>query len=579
MSSFFETALDLARRGFHVFPLKPRDKSPIVAGGFKAATRDPEQIALWWKRNPDANIGIACEASGLCVVDCDHGLTSWDDFQAWRIRNGLPETFTVRSGRRPEFGVQMYYRGPISTSRWELDGCSGDIKSIGGLVVASPSVHPSGERYQVLADLAIVPTPDVVKQLKKVLEQKAQAPDGLITENRNQALVSRIGKFRVAIPGVSEESTLAFMQQWNLEECAEPMSCDEVEETTRKQFRLYPDAVELPKITLGTPEEKKVITDWRERYHTKDEMENAPKPTFLIDGFLQKDVIASIAAPVGQRKTLIAVNVAHSLVKGAALFDHFAVTQKPTRVLYLCPEMGLISFTDRLRKLGLMEYVGKTLFCRTMNSEGTLTLAELTAEELAGACVIIDTAVRFIQGDEDSSEHMRAFAEECFRLMKSGAASVLVLFHSPKATKQLSELTLENAMRGSGELGAFVSSCWATRLQNPDEPYQSASYLTNVKQRDFESKPFEVMSSKDCRLHIVDAPNTGVKLSSKKPGAQSDADGREADALRVIRDNLDLSLDKIVTKLSDVGIERKRTWVSQKRCEIRGTGVTLSVRP
>jgi hypothetical protein len=314
-------------------------------------------------------------------------------------------------------------------------------------------------------------------------------------------------------------------------------------------------------VTIGSALAEQSKPDWRLRYHSFEEMSNAPKPTFLIDGFLQKDVIASIAAPVGQRKTLIAVNVAHALLTGEPLFDHFAVTQRPTRVLYLCPEMGLRSFTDRLRKLGLLAYVGKTLFCRTMNSEGKLALGELTPEELDGAVLIVDTAVRFIQGDENSSEDMRVLAEDCFRLMKAGAASVLVLFHSPKGTKDISELTLENAMRGSGELGAFVSSCWATRLQNPDEPYQSASYLKNVKQRDFKSKPFEVTSGPDCRLHIVAAPNPGVKLTSKAKKFTGNADGKQAAAEALILANWQLSLDKLVELLKSSGIDRKRDWV------------------
>ena len=89
---------------------------------------------------------------------------------------------------------------------------------------------------------------------------------------------------------------------------------------------------------------------------------------------------------------------------------------------------------------------------------------------------ILHTADRG-KGDENSSEHMRQFAKSVFRLMRDGAASVLLLHHSAKGTKESNELTLENSMCGSGELGAFLSSCWATRLQDPTEPYQSASYV------------------------------------------------------------------------------------------------------
>ena len=68
--------------------------------------------------------------------------------------------------------------------------------------------------------------------------------------------------------------------------------------------------------------------------------------------------------------------------------------------------MGIQSFSERLKRIGLMSYVGKTLFCRTMSS-GVLDLEELTAEQLSGAVVILDTAIRFLKGDENKSEDMR----------------------------------------------------------------------------------------------------------------------------------------------------------------------------
>lgn len=297
-------------------------------------------------------------------------------------------------------------------------------------------------------------------------------------------------------------------------------------------------------------------------------MPSHPQVPFLIDGFLQVDAITALAAPVAQRKSLVALNVAHALCTGEPLFDYFKVMKHPTRVLYLCPEMGIRSFTERLRKIGLMSYVGKTLFCRTMSAEGALELAALTSEELNGAAVIIDTAVRYLKGDENSSEHMRMFAEDIFRLMRDGAISVLLLHHSAKGTKESGELTLENAMRGSGELGAFIACCWATRLQRPDEPYRSASYLRNVKQRDFESKPLEVTSGPDCRLHIVGEPGDHVTLNSKGVGSPADADGRETAALEIIKAHIHLSNAKLSLKLAENGIKRSRTWVGDKKREL-----------
>ena len=43
-----EFALDYARRGWHVFPCKPSDKAPYIAGGLNSATTDPDVIRDWW---------------------------------------------------------------------------------------------------------------------------------------------------------------------------------------------------------------------------------------------------------------------------------------------------------------------------------------------------------------------------------------------------------------------------------------------------------------------------------------------------------------------------------------------------
>ena len=261
--TFLELAFSHIARGLHVLPLKPRGKSPIVSGGCHAAAADESQIRAWWTKTPNANVGIGCGNSNKAVLDIDHGLSSLEDFQAWRMRNGLPETYTVRTGRRPEFGIQMYFEGAMpDVGEWKLDGCSGQVKSLGGLVVEAGSIHPSGETYEVISNLPFAPTPDVVRQLKTdraVIERK---PGEKITENRNNALCSEVSKFRHKVPGVTVDKTLAYFQQWNIEDVAAPMSMDEVEEVVRKQFRLYRDAEQLPQITVNGPKAEPVtVTD------------------------------------------------------------------------------------------------------------------------------------------------------------------------------------------------------------------------------------------------------------------------------------------------------------------------------
>lgn len=253
-----DTALDLARRGFHVLPLVARNKMPIFPGGYKLGTTDADQVRLWWTKNPQANIGIATGESDLLVMDADHGLTSYDDFITWRDRNGLPPTYTVRSGRRPEFGVQMYYRGHITTQgrkTWKLDGCSGDFKSDGGLVVHPPSIHPdSGEAYELLLDLPIADRPESLLTLP-TLEGKEKSGQtngaGLIECNRNEDMCSFIGKVRKQIAQLSEAACLDICFHRNEQYAKGPLPEDELTGIVHKQYRLYPDVGPGAVVTIG----------------------------------------------------------------------------------------------------------------------------------------------------------------------------------------------------------------------------------------------------------------------------------------------------------------------------------------
>lgn len=72
-SELKKAALEYAEMGLAVFPLKPRKKTPIYNGGFHKATTDPEIIKKWWRKNPDANIGIATGqiSGGVFAIDLD----------------------------------------------------------------------------------------------------------------------------------------------------------------------------------------------------------------------------------------------------------------------------------------------------------------------------------------------------------------------------------------------------------------------------------------------------------------------------------------------------------------------------
>ena len=584
MSTLLEVALSCIVRGWHIFPCWPRTKKPMTQHGWHDATLDPRQVEAWWAKTPDANVAIACNPSNLCVVDIDHGLSGPDDLEAWlgalygRRLDVEQTTYAVRTGRRPEFGAQVYFQGAIpDVGLWKQSGCEGQVKSLGGYVMAAGSIHPdSREPYEVFSDWPLADTPDWLRALKP--ERVAVADDEPITSNRNVALTSIAGKLRNA--GLSAAALEVSLLQVNEDRCVPPLDEDEVkriaanaskwELPSTSEVRIGPKMPEV-KTHSGVPaggvnggqEGAVAARDWRSRYMTAAAFENVKPPTFLIDGFLVKGSITMLAGPVAQRKSIIALNVAHALCTGEPLFGYFDVPGGHERVVYLCPEMGAASFVKRIKQIGLGAYIGKTLFVQTM-SEQQSALDELGAE-LPGAVVIIDTIIRFIEGDENKSEDMREFAKRVFRIVSAGA-TVVLLHHSKKGSAG----TLDDGLRGSSELAAFVDSCWVTELEDPKKPYESLSKVRNVKQRDFESDPFKLKPTVGSyQLTMEGEPEPEAALKSK-------ADEAATEVLRkLLSENPRTGVNKLCSALRAAGHGRGAKWVTAVRGGLVGTGVTL----
>lgn len=146
-SGLVDHALGLARRGLAVFPLKPRSKEPATPHGFKDATTDPATIAKWWNANPNYNIAVATGAvSGVFVIDVDGGEGEASLRRLIARYGPLPasiESITGGGGRH----IWLKYAPGLGCTAKRL-GPGLDTRGDGGYVVAPPSIHPSGRRYE-----------------------------------------------------------------------------------------------------------------------------------------------------------------------------------------------------------------------------------------------------------------------------------------------------------------------------------------------------------------------------------------------------------------------------------------------
>jgi Bifunctional DNA primase/polymerase, N-terminal/AAA domain/Primase C terminal 1 (PriCT-1) len=241
VSELGEAAIALAELGYHIFPVRPRDKRPLTQHGFKDATRDERTLLGWWDKCPDANIGIACGPSEIVILDVDPKAGGDpEDVLAERDTAGAP---IVHTGEAPEpdegnpdslagvRGAHVYFRGDLSgTDKLTIDGA--ETRGRQHYVIAPPSRHPSGVAYEgELPSVAeLPPVPKFIREAYPTNNGNGQAPpvDEIITEpGRNQALTSLGGSMRRR--GMTPDEIATALKAVNVSRCRPPLAEVEVE--------------------------------------------------------------------------------------------------------------------------------------------------------------------------------------------------------------------------------------------------------------------------------------------------------------------------------------------------------------
>ncbi len=129
--------------------------------------------------------------------------------------------------------------------------------------------------------------------------------------------------------------------------------------------------------------------------------------------------------------------------------------------------------------------------------------------------VILDTAIRFQAGDEQSSsQQAQGLGAKLFALIRAGAQAVICMHHRKKDLSDQTP-TLENTLRGTGDFGAMADCVWCAEYpsRKGDSSYLEESKmltriaLTCVKPRDMEpADPFVIQG----RPHIDQKGDFGV---------------------------------------------------------------------
>ena len=235
--SMYHAAVEYIKLGLAVFPLEPRGKRPLTGHGCNEATTDAAQVKAWWQKWPNANIGIATgkRSGGLVVIDLDiddnKGIDGYHTLLDWEREHGeFPETWQSITGRG---GYHLFFKSNKEHKNRAgiIEGV--DVRGDGGYIVAPPSIHANGRRYEweySPEDIALAKVDDTVlfflSQEKDGTSTSFVAPAIVPSGERNHSM------FRFACmmqaKGSADEAVYAATMAENKAKCNPPLDEDEI---------------------------------------------------------------------------------------------------------------------------------------------------------------------------------------------------------------------------------------------------------------------------------------------------------------------------------------------------------------
>jgi archaellum biogenesis ATPase FlaH len=282
-------ALQYANRA-SVIPVG-KDKKPLIAWKeFQERRATEAEIKEWFVKWPEANIGIVTgKISNIAVVDIEKG----GDVSE------LPKTVIAKTGGG---GWHYYYQFQEGIENKARTRELTDIRGEGGYVVAPPSVHASGQKYEWISQGNIQPFPKHLFGIKAQADW-SEVAKGASVGQRNETAAKYIGKLMsVFSPDTWENTVWETVRIWN-ERNTPPMPERELRITydsiSRKAIRndreeeIEPDEIKIVHISET---ESLFVSD--DKYETR-----VPMIDDNIGGGIEEGDLIVISAPTGFGKT------------------------------------------------------------------------------------------------------------------------------------------------------------------------------------------------------------------------------------------------------------------------------------
>lgn len=364
-----ESAIDLARLGYHVFRLEPGGKVPIEKNFPAIASNDPAVVkAMWTDAVGDPtnhNIGIAM-GKGYVAIDYDTkgnkpGLAARDE----HLRDGMPTSIRMAT---PTGGEHLVLKTPdklILGSSVERIAPGVDTRGRNSYIVGPGSViETDGEprRYEWIHRKPINEADPVPAFFLPKLLQHSRYSDTpshtqplcdldepstiaravrYLTDNAPEAIEGAGGDhttYRVAAQlaefGVSEDFALDLMlEHWNEQKAAPPWQPDELRRKVHNAYKYNTagtgassaladfEPVEIDETAFGHANTIADDPDWPKPTQIAPfEPSDLPDREFLFtEGLFAKRTVTAVVAPSGAGKTQWLIQAALGLATNQAI--------------------------------------------------------------------------------------------------------------------------------------------------------------------------------------------------------------------------------------------------------------------
>lgn len=189
MNKKLDTALILAACGFKVYPLTAGSKIPVQGShGEHDATDDLDTIKKWFDYNPNFNLAINLQASGLAVIDLDKHNNTTDGVQNYskyllNHGNNYMDSLKTYTELTPRGGIHIFYNLNHDLGNKDIQLMPG-VELLTGKVVIAPSYiseinkwyMPQYQGYPTLNNDNVQSLPEWIVDLVKDAKQRTTNP-------------------------------------------------------------------------------------------------------------------------------------------------------------------------------------------------------------------------------------------------------------------------------------------------------------------------------------------------------------------------------------------------------------------